>query len=574
MLNKINTFLSKRQQILYLLLVIGSFIGALLEFIGIGSIPIFIDFLVNDGEKRLFNINLDNLVSINSNTNKVLFGSIILSLIFIFKNLYFTLLYFFQGSLFKEIKRANSLKLYNQYIQSPYELHLNLNPALINRNLLSEVIVSTNYLENLLMIIREALIALLIIILLLLVNTYISLITIVLIIAIAAAFYLAIKKIVKRLSVLTQKFRAEQIKNINHVFGSIKESKILNADELFKKEFKNFTGTIETNNFYINFTQKMPKLIIEVLVIISLTLVITIFAADGKNIVDYLPILSLFAVGTIRLLPSFNLITSNLTRLKSESISFNYIVNEFKKEENNEGIKQVQIKSENLPFKSFESTIDLKDVSYKYQGKHENVLEKINLQIKKGQMIGLIGESGQGKTTLINLLIGLLNPNSGKIVFDGKNINDHIKNWRALIGFIPQDIYLLDDTIRKNIAFGISEKEINEKKIIEAVEKSELSNFLKKLPNGLDTIVGDRGVRISGGQRQRIGIARSLYRNPEILILDEATSSLDIETENKFIENINRFKSEKTVIISTHKFEILKECDIIYKIKDKNIIKK
>ena len=574
MLNKINIFLSKRQQILYLLLVIGSFIGALLEFIGIGSIPIFIDFLVNDGEKRLFNINLDNLVSINSNTNKVLFGSIILSLIFIFKNLYFTLLYFFQGSLFKEIKRANSLKLYNQYIQSPYELHLNLNPALINRNLLSEVIVSTNYLENLLMIIREALIALLIIILLLLVNTYISLITIVLIIAIAAAFYLAIKKIVKRLSVLTQKFRAEQIKNINHVFGSIKESKILNADELFKKEFKNFTGTIETNNFYINFTQKMPKLIIEVLVIISLTLVITIFAADGKNIVDYLPILSLFAVGTIRLLPSFNLITSNLTRLKSESISFNYIVNEFKKEDNNEGIKQVQIKSENLPFKSFESTIDLKDVSYKYQGKHENVLEKINLQIKKGQMIGLIGESGQGKTTLINLLIGLLNPNSGKIVFDGKNIKDHIKNWRALIGFIPQDIYLLDDTIRKNIAFGISEKEINEKKIIEAVEKSELSNFLKKLPNGLDTIVGDRGVRISGGQRQRIGIARSLYRNPEILILDEATSSLDIETENKFIENINRFKSEKTVIISTHKFEILKECDIIYKIKDKNIIKK
>ena len=571
MLKKINIFLTKKQQILYLFLILGSFIGALLEFIGIGSIPIFIDFLVNDGEKRFFDINLDNLISFNfDKNNKVLFGSIILSLIFVFKNLYFTLLYFFQGNLFREIKRANSLKLYNQYIQSPYELHLNLNPALINRNLLSEVIVSTNYLENLLMIIRETLIAILIILLLLLVNTYISLITIVLIITIAAAFYLAIKKIIKRLSALTQKFRTEQIKNINHVFGSIKESKILNADELFKKEFKNFTGTIETNNFYISFIQKMPKLIIEVLVIISLTLIITIFAADGKNIVDYLPILSLFAVGTIRLLPSFNLITSNLTRLKSESISFNYIVNEFKKEDSNSD----QIKSGNLSFKSFENTIVLKDVSYKYQGKHENVLEKINLQIKKGQMIGLIGESGQGKTTLINLLIGLLNPNSGKILFDGKNIKDNIENWRSLIGFIPQDIYLLDDTIKKNIAFGVSEKKIIEEKIFEAVEKSELSDFLKKLPDGLDTIVGDRGVRISGGQRQRIGIARSLYRNPEILILDEATSSLDIETENKFIENINRFKREKTVIISTHKFEILKECDIIYKIKNKNIVKK
>ena len=571
MFKKISIFLSKKQQILYCLLIFGSFIGALLEFVGIGSIPIFIDYLVNDNKERIFDIRFEEFINLNFDiNNKLLFASIVLSLIFILKNLYFSLLFYFQGDLFREIKKNNSLKLYKKYIKSPYETHLNINPALINRNLLSEIIVSANYLENLLMIIREALIAILIIFLLLLVNTYISLTSILVIIIVSVIFYLSIKKIIKRLSTVTQKFRAEQIKNINQVFGSIKESKILNADDYFESEFENFTRTIEKNNFHINFIQKLPKLIIEVLVIICLTLIITIFVADGKKVVDFLPIIGLFAVGTIRLLPSFNLITSNLTRLKSESISFNYIVSEFKKLNDN----LTEIKKDNLSFKKFENDIILKNISYRYKDKEDFVLKNINLQIKKGQMVGLIGESGQGKTTLINLIIGLLNPLDGEILFDGKNIKSHIANWRSFIGFIPQDIYLLDDTIKKNIAFGINEKKIEDEKINKAIEKSELTNFIKNLPKGLDTIVGDRGVKISGGQRQRIGIARSLYRNPDILILDEATSSLDHETEGNFIDNINKFKRSKTVIISTHKFEILKECDIIYEIKNKSINKK
>ncbi len=571
MLEKISIFLSKKQRTLYCILILGSFIGALLEFIGIGSIPIFIDYLVNENQERIFNIRFEELINFNFDVNnKILFASVVLSMIFIFKNVYFSLLFYFQGNLFREIKKNNSLKLYKKYINSSYETHLNINPALINRNLLSEIIVSANYLENLLMIIRESLIAILIVFLLLLVNTYISLTSILLIIIVSVFFYLSIRKIIKRLSSTTQKFRADQIKNINQVFGSIKESKILNADDFFESEFENFTDTIEKNNFYINFVQKLPKLIIEVLVIISLTLIITIFVADGKKVIDFLPIIGLFAVGTIRLLPSFNLITSNLTRLKSESISFNYIVNEFKKLNNSFNEK----KKEDFSFKKFESDIILKNISYKYKDKEEFVLKDLNLQIKKGQMIGLIGESGQGKTTLINLIIGLLNPLKGEILFDGKNIKNHIANWRSFIGFIPQDIYLLDDTIKKNIAFGISEKKIEVEKVNEAIEKSELSDFIKNLPEGLDTIVGDRGIKISGGQRQRIGIARSLYRNPDILILDEATSSLDSETEGNFINNINKFKRSKTVIISTHKFEILKECDIIYEIKNKNINKK
>ena len=249
MFKKISIFLSKKQQILYCLLIFGSFIGALLEFVGIGSIPIFIDYLVNDNKERIFDIRFEEFINLNFDiNNKLLFASIVLSLIFILKNLYFSLLFYFQGDLFREIKKNNSLKLYKKYIKSPYETHLNINPALINRNLLSEIIVSANYLENLLMIIREALIAILFI-LLLLVNTYISLTSILVIIIVSVIFYLSIKKIIKRLSTVTQKFRAEQIKNINQVFGSIKESKILNADDYFESEFENFTRTIEKNNF-------------------------------------------------------------------------------------------------------------------------------------------------------------------------------------------------------------------------------------------------------------------------------------------------------------------------------------
>jgi ABC-type bacteriocin/lantibiotic exporter with double-glycine peptidase domain len=223
---------------------------------------------------------------------------------------------------------------------------------------------------------------------------------------------------------------------------------------------------------------------------------------------------------------------------------------------------------------SFKSNIILKNLEYSYPNINKKVLDNINLEIKSNSTIGLIGESGSGKTTLIDLIIGILNPSKGDIFVDDSNIKNNKRLWQNNIGYIPQFIYLIDDSIKKNIALGVREDKIDEKKIIESIKISQMESFVKELPNKTNTKIGELGVRLSGGQRQRIGIARALYFDPNLLVLDEATSSLDDATEKEIIDSINHMRGKKTIIISSHKKSILKECDEIFEISDKKIAKR
>ena len=317
----------------------------------------------------------------------------------------------------------------------------------------------------------------------------------------------------------------------------------------------------------------------EVLAISSILLVTLLFAINNRSVDSMIPTLSLLGVATIRLIPAFNAINTTLASMRKTKVSFNLTVNELtilEKYKDKKNSFQFSEKKENKLLdkkgRFLNKNIELKNISYQYPNSNTNVLKNISFTIKSGSSVAIIGSTGSGKTTLTNIILGLLKPTSGEVMVDGNNINEDCLIWQKQIGYIPQDIYLIDDTIKKNVAFGISDKDIDENKIKNSIKLAQLNDFISSLPSGLDTIVGDRGTKLSGGQLQRVGIARALYRKTEVLVLDEATSSLDMETEKKLIKDIELVANNNTSITVTHRLSTIKNCDKIFLLSDGELI--
>jgi ABC-type bacteriocin/lantibiotic exporter with double-glycine peptidase domain len=286
---------------------------------------------------------------------------------------------------------------------------------------------------------------------------------------------------------------------------------------------------------------------------------------------DLIPILSMFLAASFRLIPSINKIMASIQSIKFTKPVVDGIIEEFKIIDSKKSI----VKNETLKISTlnFENNIEIKNLSFQYESTSKFILKNINLNIKKGSAIGFIGSSGSGKSTLIDIILGILTPSEGNIFIDKIDVNENLRLWQNLLGYVPQSIFLSDESIRNNIAFGIEEKLINEEQIQEAIQMADLQDFINSLPKGIETVVGERGVRLSGGQRQRIGIARALYYNPQIIIFDEATSALDASTEDNVMDSINKLKNIKTMIIVAHRLSTLSKCDIIYELSDGTVIK-
>ena len=287
-----------------------------------------------------------------------------------------------------------------------------------------------------------------------------------------------------------------------------------------------------------------------------------------------LPMISLLAISSVRLIPALNVITSSLSTIRLRKYSINLVVDLIKeanllseKEKSEEVYKKDFSKNE-----IFSNNIKLKNISFNYGTDEKIAVNNINIDIAKGKSVGLIGKSGSGKSTLVDIIIGLLEPSTGEILIDDKNIGTKKISWQKQLGYVPQEVYLLDDTIRNNITFGIEKEEIDEKLLSDVIEKSQLKNLINSLSNKLDTLIGDRGARLSGGEKQRIGIARALYNKPKVIVFDEATSSLDIYNENKILKEIYENKKDKTLIIISHRNNTVKYCDLIYVMEDGKII--
>jgi len=352
-------------------------------------------------------------------------------------------------------------------------------------------------------------------------------------------------------------------------FGAIKDIKLLNKENEIINYYHQFRYKYEQNLFHFFILQRIPKLMLETLAIVIITLSALIFFNANYDLLTLLTVLSLIVVALVRFIPAFNSIISSIFFIKIYQPSVDILLNEFNKIEE---LEKEKIKYQNKNVEKNSDTeknlISLKNIGFTYEGKKNFTLKNINFNIQKGDIIGVTGETGAGKSTLFHIMLGLLKPNSGTVYFNNKDINSNIENWRDQIGYIAQNIYLIDDTIEKNISFNFLNQKIDNKKMDFAIKMSCLEKKISELPDGLKTQVGNDGLRLSGGEKQRVALARAIYRGPDIFFMDESTSALDSETEQKIIENLKQNFSNKTIILIAHRKSTINACDRIINIKD------
>jgi ABC-type multidrug transport system fused ATPase/permease subunit len=562
----------KKTKIYLFLFIILNLILSALETIGIGSIPVLMLALIdgiNNSTDYFFYEFIEKFFDTKSEYFLFNFSFFIL-LFFLLKNIYFLAIKYLEGLLKKNLVSTISLKLFKSYLFLPYKQHLYKNPSIALRNMTSECESFANYIGSLIDIFREVLIITFLFSMLFLQDKFLSFFVICLLIVVLSIFYLFVRNSLYKMGQVSQNFRGQQLKLINQSLESIRFVKILKKENFFFKKFSFNLNKILDQNVMMNIIQAIPKTLLETIAItIMISSVYFLLEYQGsKNILPYITLLGLILV---RLIPSFNILSSSVSSLKFLTPSKEILQKELRL---NSRIKVPTIKFDNDIDHSniFKKTIELKNIYFRYPSSKRNNLKNISLKIKKNSFVAFVGESGAGKSTIIDVILGLLEPNFGKVLIDGKNLYSEktLNSWYKNIGIIPQDIYLDDTSLRDNITFY--DQNINLKNLNKAISLSLLNDVVRQLPNKLDSIIGNRGIRLSGGQIQRVGIARCMYRNPKIIIMDEATSSLDNKAEKKIIDAINGIKKGRTLISIAHRLSTIKRAELIYFVKDGRVI--
>jgi ABC-type multidrug transport system fused ATPase/permease subunit len=354
------------------------------------------------------------------------------------------------------------------------------------------------------------------------------------------------------------------LQHLQQGFGGVKDVKVLGREEFFVEQYsEHLVGTaIVSRRFLI--AQALPRFGLEILTIMGLAVLVATMVGSGKDLASILPVLGLFGAAAFRLLPAVNRLITSLQTINSNRPLVDDLYRDL-------SLPNPAIRSRSIGRK-FHDVIDIHDVSFRYESSPTEALSDVSLRVKRGEAVGLVGPSGSGKSTLVDVLLGLLEPQSGRVVVDGQDIRFDLRWWQDQIGYVPQSIFLTDDTLRRNVAFGLPKNEIDDDAVRAAIRSAQLEDFVSTLTVGLETVVGERGVRLSGGQRQRIGIARALYHNPGVLVLDEATSSLDTETEHGVMQAVQALQGEKTVIIVAHRLSTVEYCDRLYRLENARIV--
>jgi ATP-binding cassette subfamily C protein len=565
-----------RKHIKYLIILfLGMFIAAAIEMIGLGSIPIFImviidiDVLINKFPTFFAN---DYIKSIEQDYITI-FGGIILILIFLFKNIYLSLFLFFQGKVIKILRTDTINKLFKNYINASYNFHIKNSPSVLIRNIIESVAGAINTIMGTLSIMRESLVLIVIFILLFLNEPKISVSVFITLILITGIFMFFTKQALLSRGERVHLLQGDRLRTLEHTFGSIKETKVLNRENYLTNLFENQVVEIEKHGFFTYFLSVTPRLFLEFAAVFAVSIISIIFVLINLSNEQILPIISLLAVCAIRLIPAFNLIVSSLSARRFSMAQFKRVSREMINVPTEDKFRvKNSVGEKNHKNFFFKDQIKFENVFFSHENSNAKILQNICLEIKPGQKIGFIGKSGAGKSTLIDLILGLIKPTKGNIFVDGLILNENLKPWQKLIGYVPQDIYLLDDTIKNNIAFGLNANDINQEAILKSIELSRLKDYISSLEKKENTVIGNRGIRVSGGQKQRIGIARVLYHNPKILILDEATSSLDTINERKIMEEIYNTAENITLIIVTHRHKSVSRCDKVYLLDNGKII--
>ncbi len=557
----------QRYSLIYVFLLM--LIGMVLETFSIGLvIPLINTMLQYDNTTYRFNEILFYFFSRDFSLIELyLIGLSVVLLVFTIKTLFMSYLYWKQYSFAYNVNRELSQKMYEGYVDLPYSFHLTNNSSLAIKNITNEVANMTGVVIQSLQVATDIFIFFGITCLLLYYQP-VGAIGVGLMIGIPVfMFYRLFKERILKWGKQREINEGNRVKLIQEGIGGIKDIKVLGREKSFFESYSFYNYNQTRADQLKSFVTALPKQWIEYVSIIGIVILVLVLIFEGRNPESIVASLAIFAAAAFRILPSTNRILSGVQLIKYFVPSIDILDDLLKKF----GNKENQI---NFSDKfSFKKNIRIENLCFAYPEQDKNVLNDINIDIKKGELIGVIGKSGSGKSTLINILLGLLDIKSGSIYVDDYDISNDFKRWQKLIGFVSQNIFLKNDTILNNIAFGIHQDQIDTQRIQKCLELSNLDKFINELPKKLQTEVGERGIRLSGGQLQRIGIARALYENPEIIIFDEATSALDFETEKEVLKSINTLRKEKTIIMVTHRVNNLEKFDKIFFIEDGKMVK-
>lgn len=555
-------------------------VSAALEVMGIAVITPFISVVIdyNSLMENAFLYNLIVRLNINSKNQVVLFICVMFILLYLIKNLVLLVARYIQNLYQCKVQQQLSTRMLKFYMQKPYEFFTNNNSAKIYRGIHEDVIGFYETLRNLLVLLVESLSLSLIFLYIMVLNSGMAIGIILIASMCILIVVLGCKDMIKKAGVKCREADIEKTKRAYQAINGIKEISVTQRKDFFEKMYDLVYIEYRKVRVHYLFVNSIPERVFELSFVVGIAILVCIQVILGRNAEKYISQMAAIAVACFRLLPSMGKITTaiNGTIYQSSSVDNVYQnILEIKKMKNirKEVEKAEKTAERDFGVIDFEKELTIDHISWHYDN-NQNILEDVSLNIKKGESIALIGESGAGKSTLADIILGLLHPQHGKILVDGMDISMIKSQWANLVGFVPQSVYLIDDTIRNNVAFGIEPEYIEDKSVWQALDEAQLGSFVRQLPSGLDTIVGERGIKFSGGQRQRIAIARALYNNPEILVLDEATSALDNETEKAVMESINSLMGIKTLIIVAHRLTTIRNCDKIYEVKDGKVIRK
>jgi ATP-binding cassette, subfamily B, bacterial PglK len=569
-LNKLLIILNKNDKKKLFCLFFLMIFAALFETLGIGLIVPFVGILTNP-EMIHENDSLSKVYeffNFQSTTMFITFSVIGLLSIFVLKNLY---LLFFNYAQFRVILNQQvklSRELFKEYLTKPYTFHLQRNTADLLRNINTEVPkVFQGIIVSTFQLLTELLVTLCILLLLLFTAPLATLTASILLGGSVVVFFKFFRKKITHLGKEQQTVSGLMIKWVNQGLGASKEVKVSGNESFFINSYGHQSQVKANNSRYMKMLEQVPRLFIETLLVSVVLITMLIIVFQDRSTSELISTMALFAMAAFRLMPSITRVVALITTIKYSQPALSVVYNDLflNKEKNHIYINSPDNPINNNNSRTFYDSIELDNVSFRYPNQKKYSVKDVSLTIPIGQSVAFIGESGAGKTTIVDIILGLFTPEKGQVLVDGINLEEQKSMWQKKIGYIPQSIFLSDDTIRGNIAFGVDNKDIDEAEVWRALEQAQLKEFVEALPDQLNTAVGERGVRLSGGQRQRIGIARALYHNPEILFMDEATSALDNETEKEIMKAIDGLKGDKTLIIIAHRLSTIENCDIVYK---------
>ena len=575
LLKKLSAILDRGQKIRILGLMVLILIGGLLETASASLILPLVSAILDEEKfaENRYVMQIRELLGIESIRTFTLCMLGFIIAIYIFKAVFLILQTYLLARFANKNRARCTTNLLWQFLHRPYEYYLYAETSDIIRTIYGDMDNIFNLLLQCMNFASELVVSLCLGVFLLITDWKMCLLMVLLL---GVLTLINVKVIKKHLNIAGEGSRITQAgmyKWILQGASGIKDVKVLRKEYYFTDRYSDSAEGYADNQIKYNVLTNLPRLLIEAVAILGILIYVMISMLMGVNIASLMTTIAAFAVAAMRLLPSVNRLNTYIANIAYFEPALDFIYENV----NTKGLSEENVlithnpTEEYVPELSFKDTIELNDITFAYPNTDKNIFTHADMTVPIGASVGVVGASGAGKSTIVDIMLGLLEVKSGEILCDGIDAIEHYPEWLSHIGYIPQTIYMLDDSIRRNIAFGVDDSDIDDDRVWAVLKEAQMMDFVKDLPDGLDAQIGERGVRISGGQRQRLGIARALYHNPQILIFDEATSALDNDTETAIMDAIDSLHGQKTMVIIAHRLRTIENCDIIYEVKDEKI---